>query len=268
MKTLCLFVFAKKYMKGVLTMKGLVRSSQLFIKRNAPTILTVVGGAGVVTTTVLAIKATPKALLLLEEAKKEKDEDLTKLEKIKVAAPVYIPMAISGVATLACIFGANMLNKRHQAALISAYALLDNSYKEYKNKVEELYGEDANDRVKEEIAKDKYEETKIEDDQVLFYDEFSERYFKSTSVKVAQAEYNVNRDIHMRGWAELNEFYECLGIDDFEKYAALGWSEGGNYEYYWQAWVDFSHTKKTMDDGTEYTTITMFEEPYPDYTDY
>ena len=249
-------------------MKGLVRSSQLYLTRNASTILTVVGGAGVVTTTVLGIKATPKAMMLLENAKEEKGEDLTKLEKVQVAAPVYIPTVISGAATLACIFGANMLNKRYQASLMSAYALLDNSYKEYKAKVEDLYGEDANEQITKKIAKDKYEKTEIKNDETLFYDEFSGRFFKSTVSKVSQAEYNVNRNIHMRGWAELNEFYEDLGIDDFDKYGALGWAEGGNYEMYWQGWVDFIHNRAVTDDGVEYFIITMFEEPYVGFEDY
>lgn len=249
-------------------MNSLLRSSQLFIKRNSSTILTVAGGIGMVTTTVLGIKATPKALTLLEDAKKEKGEELTKLEKVKTAAPVYISTVITGAATLSCIFGANMLNKRQQASLISAYALLDNSYKEYKNKTNELFGEDANDRIKEEIAKDKYEETKLKDDEVLFFDCFSERYFKSTLTKVSQAEYNVNRNIHMRGWAELNEFYEDLGIDDFDKYKAFGWAEGGNYDMYWQAWVDFNHTKLDLNDGSECISIMFFQEPYVGYEDY
>ena len=248
-------------------MKGLVRSSQLYLKRNASTILTVVGGAGVVGTTVLGIKATPKALTLLDNAEKEKGEELTKLEKVKVAAPVYIPTMVTGAATLACIFGANALNKRQQAGLMSAYALLDSSYKEYKAKVEELYGEEANTRVKDEIAKDKYEETDIQNDEQLFYDDFSNQYFISTPTKVMLAEYNVNRDIHMRGWAELDDYYEWLGIDVPESYE-LGWSEGGNYEHYWQAWVDFNHRTVIMDNGTKYTAIMMFQEPYPDYADY
>lgn len=249
-------------------MKGLVRSSQLYLKRNTSTILTVVGGAGVVTTTVLAIKATPKALSLLDNAKQEKGENLTKLEKVKVAAPVYIPTMVSGVATLTCIFGANILNKRYQASLISAYAFLDNSYKEYKAKVEEVYGEGSNNHIRDEIAKDKYEEVEIEDDEQLFYDDFSNRYFLSTPTKVMEAEYNVNRDIHMQGWAELNDFYKCLGIEDFEEDYGLGWSEGGNYEYYWQAWVDFNHRTVIMDNGTKYTAIMMFQEPYPGYEEY
>ena len=107
---------------------------------NSSTILTCVGAVGVAATATMAVKATPKAIALLEEAREEKGEELTKLEVIDVTAPVYIPAAIAGFSTIACIFGANILNKRSQAALMSAYALLDNSYKEYMRKSEELYG--------------------------------------------------------------------------------------------------------------------------------
>ena len=254
-------------------MNGLVRGSKLYFKRNASTILTVVGGAGVVTTTVLGIKATPKALKLIENAEKEKGEKLTKLEKVEVAAPVYIPTMLAGAGTLACIFGANILNKRQQAGLMSAYALLDNSYKEYKAKVEELHGEGTNERITDEIAKDKYEEQKIEpkDETQLFYDEFSGRYFRSTPTRVMLAEYNVNRGIHHHGGALLSEFYKDVGLeDDVEEYSEIGWTEGGNYENYWQAWVDFNHRTVIPEDGEgeEYTSIMMYQEPYVDFNEY
>lgn len=249
-------------------MNGLVRSSQLYLKRNASTILTVVGGVGVVTTTVLGIKATPKALKLLDNAEKQKGEKLTKLEKVKVAAPVYIPTILTGVGTLTCIFGAQTLNKRKQASLMSAYALLDSSYKEYKNKVEELYGEGTNDEIREEIAKDKYEKIEIKNNEKLFYEPFSGRYFKATTTRMKEAEYNLNRDIHMQGWCTLNDFFLYLGLDKIEGGDELGWSVGGNYDMYWQDWVDFSYSKSITDDGTEYTMIVMWQEPYPGYDDY
>ena len=125
----------------------LISKSQLFLKRNAPTILTCMGGVGVVATTVMAVKATPKALTLLEEAKEEKGEVLTELEVVKTIAPCYIPTILMGAATISCIFGANILNKRQQASLASAYALLSTSYKEYKDKVEEMMGEGANEQI-------------------------------------------------------------------------------------------------------------------------
>ena len=161
-------------------MNKLVNQSKRFLNRNLSTILTCLGGAGVVVTSVLAVKATPKALKLLETAKEKKGEELTSFEVIRTAGPIYIPAIITGVSTIACIFGANVLNKRSQAALMSAYALLDNSYKDYKKKVVELYGEEADREVKSSIAKDKYEETdvKVDDTKKLFFDFYSSRYFE------------------------------------------------------------------------------------------
>ena len=142
-------------------MSNFAEKSKVFVRRNAPTILTCLGGAGVVATSILAVKATPKAITLLEEATKEKGEELTKLEVIKTAGPAYIPSIVMGASTIACIFGANILNQRRQAALMSAYALLDRSYKDYRRKVADLYGGEADSKVKEEIAKDKYEKEEI-----------------------------------------------------------------------------------------------------------
>ena len=128
------------------------------------TLLTCIGAIGVIGTSVMSVKATPKAVKLLEESEKEKGEKLTKIEVVKTVAPAYIPAAILGISTIACIFGANILSKNNQAALASAYAILDRSYKEYRNKVNELYGEEAEDRVKNEIANDHYEEYEIDED--------------------------------------------------------------------------------------------------------
>lgn len=127
---------------------------QAFIKKNGATILTCVGVIGVVATAVTAVKATPKAMVLLNNAKREKGEPLTKLEMIKVAAPAYIPSILIGTGTMACIIGSNVLNRQHQAALVGAYTMLDQSYKEYRNKVDELYGEEAVKQIEEELEKD------------------------------------------------------------------------------------------------------------------
>jgi hypothetical protein len=153
-------------------------------KSVASTILTCLGSVGVIATAVMAVKDTPKAELLLDKAEEEKGhEPLTKLEKVKAAAPAYIPTIITGVSTIACIFGANILNKRYQASLISAYALLDNSYKEYQNKVKELYGEDADTQLKKEIANEKYDkdgfEFEVLEGEQLFFDLTTMRYFSA-----------------------------------------------------------------------------------------
>lgn len=251
-------------------MNNVVNHTKLFFRKNSSTILTCVGGIGVVATTVMAVKATPKALRLLEAKKEEKGENLTVWETIETAGVTYVPTVITGVATIACIFGANALNKRQQAALMSAYALLDNSYKEYKKKVTELYGEDADREVRDELAKDKYEKEEIEpsDNKRLFYDEFSERYFEATTEDVLRAEYNVNRDLSEGGGLFLNEFYEYLGLDTVDYGDYLGWSSYELIECTWRAWVDFTHRKVVMDDGLECTIISMDFEPSFDFENY
>lgn len=241
---------------------NLLRSSMIFLKKNASTILTCAGGTGVIATSIMAVKATPKALTLLENAKEEKGEDLTKLEKVKVAGPAYLPAVLMGASTIACIFGANILNQRQQAALMSAYALLDNSYKDYKKKVEELYGKDMNYFVREKITKNKYKKNKnpVEDDMQLFYDEFSQRYFESTTENVIRAENKINRIIATDYCVYLNEFYELLGVERVDYGDYLGWSM--------DEIIDFHHQKVIMEDGMECTIISMYTEPTFEFNDY
>lgn len=251
-------------------MGKLLSHSKLFLSRNASTILTVIGGAGVVATAVLAVRETPKAMRNVQEATKEKGEELTTFEVVMAAGPAYIPAVITGAATLACIFGANMLNKRQQAALMSAYALLDHNFKNYQKKAEELYGEGAGIRIREEVAKDDYKETevKLEEGKELFYDMYSNRYFQSTLYDVQQAEYRLNRNLITRDYAYLNEFYEELGIEPVYAGYSLGWSRGANLDIYWQEWIDFDHEKMVMDDGLECHIIKMQCEPIPDFEEY
>lgn len=247
-------------------MEGLLRQAQLFCKRNASAILTGLGGAGVIATTVMAVKATPKALKLIEEAENEKGEELTTLEKFAATGTTYVPTIITGATTIACIVGANILNKHQQAALMSAYALLDNSFKEYKNKVDELYGDGSDREIRHEIVKDKYEPS--ENEQLLFYDEFSERYFHSTMEDVLIAEYEINHLLAQDCGVYLNEFYDLLGINTVDYGDYLGWSSFELVETYWYCWVEFEHEKVTMDDGRECYIIHMPKEPTFDFENY
>ena len=243
-------------------MNNLLDTLKMFAKKNGPTILTCIGSIGVVVTSVMAIKATPKAIMLLEDARDEKGDELTKFEKVIVAGPAYIPTMIVGASTIACVFGANILNQRQQAALMSAYALLDSTYKEYQSKVVDLYSEEADSRVKKEIAKDKYlGDDKLIDNDALFYDEFSGRYFESTNAKVLKAEYKTNKKISDHGGACLNDFYRALGLEPTKYGDRLGWSVN-------DLSLDFRHEKFILDDGLEGCIITFVQEPILGFEDY
>lgn len=247
-----------------------------FLRRNSSTILTCVGAVGVVATSVMAVKATPKALTLIENATEEKGEKLTKLEIVKVAGPAYIPAVITGVATIACIFGSNIISKHQQASLMSAYALLDSQYKEYREKVDEIYGEEAGEKVREEIAKDKYtgDGLLLDDDIELFYDFYSGRYFESTKEKVLWAQYETNRALFVNCAVGLNEYYDFLGLEPRPEYDEIGWTCGQMEEMYWHPWIEFDHEDITIEDGDdkhsglECTIIYLPMEPVMGYLDY
>ena len=252
-------------------MNDLLSKTQLFLKKNSSTILTCIGAAGVVATTITAVKATPKAVMLIEEAKEEKGEELTKLEKVKIAGPAYIPTVVLGVSTLACIFGANILNKRGQASLMSAYALVDSKYKDYRKKVNELYGDDAGSVIRSEIARDKYDENtaSLEGEETrLYYDYYSNRYFEASPFDVQRAEYELNRTLIMYDFVCLNDWYRSLDIKPLKHGEDFGWTTFGNKETYWQTWIDFTHEKVIMDDGLECIIVTIVQDPYSDFSDY
>lgn len=250
-----------------------------FIKRNASTILTCVSAIGVVATTAMAIKATPKVMTLIENAKEEKGEELTKLELVKVAGPAYIPTILTGAATITCIFAANIINKRQQAALMSAYALLDQSYKEYKNKVDELYGEEAGEKVRAEIVKNKYtgDHKPLDNNKELFYDFYSGRYFESTKEMVMWAQYETNRTLAITGAVSVNEFYDYLGAGEVKplpEYEYVGWTHGILSAAYWTYWIEFDWEEVIIDgdddtyEGLTCTIIHMPNEPVMGYMEF
>lgn len=224
---------------------------EIFLKRHSSTILTVVGAGGVVATSVLAVKATPKALTLLEEAKNEKGDKLTTTEVIAVAWKPYIPAIVTGVSTIACIFGANYLSTKNQASLMSAYALLDSSYKEYRNKVNELYGEDADEKVKQEIAVSKMEKgIKIEDGKQLFFDHQSMQFFESTMEEVLNAERAFMEMLNERGYGYINEYYDLLGIPNVEFGWQLCWWAVEDNDPWNCHELEFMYYTATKNDGT------------------
>lgn len=241
------------------------------IKKHSSTILCLVAAGGVITTAVLAAKETPKAIQLLSKSKEENDE-LTKTDIVKAVAPAYIPAVISGVLTVTCIFGANVLNKKQQAAITSAYALLSSDYKRYSKKLKELYGEEAHKNILEALAAEKADKIPIyaqcccgeytlgfediDEEKVIFYDSYSERYFESTISQVLQAEYHLNRNFVIGGDVTLNDFYLFLGIDKVDDGDTVGWSVLDGY-----TWIDFSNMPSKLDDGTKYYIISAVFDP-------
>jgi predicted DNA repair protein MutK len=88
--------------------QGLIKTIGGTVSRNSPTILTSLGVAGVVATTVMGGRDTIKAIRILDEL--DPDNEFTNKEKIKETYKCYIPTMIMGAVTIGCIIGANSIN--------------------------------------------------------------------------------------------------------------------------------------------------------------
>ena len=256
--------------------------SKIYLRKASPTILSGLGAAGVITTSVLAVRATPKALRKIRaDSKVNHDGDpeaYSKLEAVRSAWVCYIPAVVVGTSTIVCIFGANVLNKRQQASISSAYALLNSSYQDYKDKLKELYGEEAHQKIIDAIAAEKAKDVYITadgicestslsfdernpDDMHLFYDAFSRRYFESTIAQVLEAEYHLNRNLSLGGDVCINDFYNFLGIEPIDGGDYLSWF------YFYEdgiSWIDFNHRKTVLEDGLEVYVVDIVYTPRMD----
>lgn len=258
--------------------KRLTQRSKNYLRTASPTILSCLSAIGVIATSVLAVKATPKAIRRIRDDSCENhdgDPDAyTKLEAVQSAWVYYIPAVAVGTSTIICIFGANILNKRQRAAISSAYALLNSSYQEYREKLKELYGEEAHQKIVDSIMVEKAKDVYISasglcncssltfdernpEDIRLFYDSFSKRYFESTIAQVLEAEYHLNRNWCLGMQVFVNDFYEFLGLDDIVGGDELGW-----FNWYDEiAWIDFDHHKTILEDGLEVYVIDFVFNP-------
>lgn len=239
-----------------------MKKSVLRLKKNAPLILTVTGSLGVIGTAVLAAKATPKAMLLMEEAKKEKGEELTKTEIVKACWRPYIPSIVTGATTIGCIFGANYLNGKQQKTLLSAYALLHKSYDEYRNRVVLDNGKECDTNIISSIAANRLEyEGNVEDEQLIFFDYYSMRYYTATMDDVMYAENAFLDLLHQKGYAAINEYYNLLNsrgvtsldpdnpIGPVEFGYDLGWFDVENNDPYDCRELEFEYETTTTKDG-------------------
>lgn len=212
------------------------------------TVLTLASAVGVIATSVCAVKVTPKAIKLLEDEEKKKGEQLTAVDKIITVGPVYIPPIIIGASTIICVFGANILSKKSQATLLAGYELAKNSFNEYRNTLIELKGEEVDQEVRDNIMRTHADvhitDLDKPDQKIKFVETYSGQEFYAYEREVMDAEYHLNRNFCLRGYATFNEFAEFLGIKPIANGDRMMWAVDD--EYYW---VDFEHSVKQDKNG-------------------
>ena len=222
------------------------------VNKYSPEILTGFGIAGMCTTIILAVKATPKAVRLLEDKKYELEKDkLTAVETVKTSWKCYAPAAITGAASVACIIGASSVNAKRNTALATAYELSKTAFAEYREKVVETIGEKKEEKVRDEIAKDKLKKKPASGSEIivtgkgesLCYDTVSGRTFKCDIEKLKKTEIELNRQI-IGGdeYVSLNEFYHEIGLPGIGIGDDIGWNTDSLIELKFSAQLDDNDT--------------------------
>lgn len=240
------------------------------VVKHQPEILTGVGIAGMITTTVLAVRATPKAIRLLDARKEELGTDtLTVKETVKTAWKCYIPAAITGVTSTACLIGASSVSARRNMALTAAYKLSEASMAEYKSAVVDTIGERKERNIHDKIAEKQVEKHPVNYSEVIMtekgntlcLDPISGRYFKSDIDKIRKAENKLNKRILSSAFSEgvsLNDFYDEIGLPNTDIGDTLGWNVDNMVEIHLSATIAGEETEH---DGTPCIVIKFMNAP-------
>lgn len=239
-----------------------------FIRSNSTTLLSIAATVGVVITTVLAVKATPKAEAKIRDIPKKADEEPSKKEIVKATWQVYIPTVLVGTATIGCIIGSNSLSRKQQAALAGAYVVLAKNYKRYKDQVIQFFGEEADEKVKDAIAKEEVKDVKPSSSSstCLFYEEHYGEIFERSMLEVLSAELEMNRRFVTNGEVPLNDFFDLLALDHRIESEDLGWGQEDVFDACQCCWLNFEHHLTVTDDGMEVYTISVETPPTTNYS--
>lgn len=237
--------------------------------KHSPEILAGVGVVGVVGSLVMACKATTKLSDILEDSKEQldkikevaadpayeekysqddakKDTTITYVQTAMKVTKLYAPSVILCASSLGCLLASNNILKKRNAALSAAYMTVDKSFKEYRKRVADRFGEEVEKEIRynikaEEITKvdedgnEVTETVKVMDgtDDPNSYSDYARFFDESCAAWQNDAEYNLtflkaqqqyaNDLLKAKGRLFLNEVYRMLGIDETKAGQVVGW---------------------------------------------
>ena len=241
------------------------------IKKHSPEILLVTGITGAVTSAVMACKATTKVDAIVEETKKSIDMihegmeagnicdvEYTEEDGKKDLAIVYIqtgvkfaklygPSVLLGLTSIGCILASNNIIHKRNVALSAAYTAIDTSFKGYRSRVIERFGENMDRELRYNIKTQEVKETVVDEetgkkktvkstvsvvdpntysDYARFFDEYCAGWTKDAEYNLMflrQQQNYANELLKSRGHLFLNEVYDMLGIDRTKAGNIVGW---------------------------------------------
>lgn len=206
-------------------MKGLFKTALNFTSKNSTQLLTAASVVGLATSVVLAVKATPKAMRIMEETQPE-----TPLDVVKATWKCYVPTVAVGGLTVASMIWSQSINLKRTATLASAYTLSESRFKDYKKKLTEKIGKSKVKEVQDDIAQDKVQKPVNEKDIIhtgkgntLCYDPYSDRYFYSNVDTIKRILDGLGKDMITDHFVSINDMYDALGLDNVKLGNHLGW---------------------------------------------
>ena len=232
-----------------MNIKNLCNDIKGAASKHSPEILIGVGIAGMFSSVVMAVKATPKVYSTIEKEKEirrlECEPELTKLDIVKMSWKPYLPATIMFGCSTACIIGANSVNAKRNAVLTAACHVSERALAEYRDKVVEVIGEEKEKEIRDKVSKSRMEKDPVTNNTVILakgetlcYDTISGRYFNSDVDRIKKAENELNHILITGDYCSLNEFYDMLDIPATEMGTAVGWNvKDGLVEIYFSAQI-------------------------------
>lgn len=244
-------------------------------------ILTGLGVAGMISTVILAVKETPKALTILQKEERSRqgnsdESSTTTIEDISSAFPIkdrvrltwkcYIPSTITGVTSIACLIGASKISAKRNAIIATAYTLSEKAFSEYRDKVVETIGEKKEQIIKDKVAEERIKRNPIANSEVtitnkgdtLCFDYMSGRYFRSSIENVKKAVNELNHRLMNETYVSLNEFYYEIDLKPTRLGDELGWNIDDGL-------IDLDTSSMLAEDGTPCLVIDYRIAPRYDY---
>lgn len=246
-----------------MSIKPILKMVAKFCQKNATKIL----AGGAIISEVVGFWMMHKQAPVVHEKLEALPEDATTMDKIKTAAPLYLPAALMLLTSSGCIVGGCALGEARLAAMTNLAMMSEAALAKYERKVVETIGEDEAKKLHSEIANEVANEKVLpEPTRVIatsngsdiFYDPLSERYFASCEKAIYDAansfnnKYGVNS---MEMFGSVNDWYDELGISQ----AILGEYAGWNIDHTLK--VSLPREWENTPDGRPCKRIVYWENP-------
>lgn len=218
-------------------MSAFFKDVKMAMSKHSPEILTGLGIAGMIATTIIAVRATPKALELIEDKKEELElqsgDKLHPIDAVKATWKCYVPATITGVTSVACLVSASSANARRNAALATAYNLSATALSEYKEKVLETVGEKKEQVIRNKVAEEQINKEPANQSAIIVsgngntrcFDTITKQRFISDIEAIKRVVNELNRRmVNGEDYISLNDFYSEIGMDPVSIGDDLGWN--------------------------------------------